>query len=92
MPRWGVGREKAENTNSGPTPHGMLKVKRVLPFIGDLGGRRRLNTAIVAMIRRSTEKEKGGASGAVADSAYDALPIHFCNSASGTLRPCSGRI
>ena len=32
------------------------------------------------------------ASGAVADSAYDALPIHFCNSASGTLRPCSGRI
>ena len=23
---------------------------------------------------------------------YDALPIHFCNSASGTLRPCSGRI
>ena len=31
-------------------------------------------------------------SAAVADSAYDALPIHFCNSASGTLRPCSGRI
>jgi hypothetical protein len=88
-------REKAENTNSGPTPHGrhiMLKVKRVLPFIGDIGGRRRLNTAIVAMIRRSTEKERASASGAVADSAYDALPIHFCNSASGTLRPCSGRI
>ena len=28
-------------------------------FSGDLGGRRRLNTAIAAMIRRSTEKEKG---------------------------------
>jgi hypothetical protein len=88
-------REKAEKTNSGPTPHGrqiMLKVKQVLPFSGDLGGRRRLNTAIAAMIRRSTEKEMASASGAVADSAYDALPIHFCNSASGTLRPCSGRI
>ena len=29
---------------------------------------------------------------AVAVLAYDALPIHCCNSASGTLRPCSGRI
>ena len=27
-----------------------------------------------------------------ASASYDALPIHFCNSASGTLRPCSGRI
>jgi hypothetical protein len=47
---------------------------------------------IAAMIRRSTEKERASASGDVADSAYDALPIHFCNSTSGTLRPCSGKI
>jgi hypothetical protein len=31
-------------------------------------------------------------SDAVAVLAYDDLPIHFCNSTSGTLRPCSGRI
>ena len=47
---------------------------------------------IAAMIRRSTEKEKGKRFERCRGSAYDALPIHFCNSASGTLRPCSGRI
>jgi hypothetical protein len=46
----------------------------------------------MALNRCSPEKEKGRALACCRGFGYDALPIHFCNSASGTLRPCSGRI
>jgi hypothetical protein len=45
--------------------------------------------------RRSSvcpKKKRAERFGCCSGFGYDALPIHFCNSASGTLRPCSGRI
>jgi hypothetical protein len=63
----------------------MLKVKRVLPLVG-------IEAVNAGRDDPAFDRKRKGQAGAVADSAYDALPIHFCNSASGTLRPCSGRI